>query len=76
MIPTIWLPVVTYMAMTANAAYGPAVSVPCFVAGIGFWTFLEYAFHRFLFHIDGMSLLAPVGYGSRYAVVRKAVRMG
>jgi hypothetical protein len=54
------------------------VSVPCFVAGIGFWTFLEYAFHRFLFHIDGMlcPCKPPPATARRYAVVRRAVRMG
>ncbi|CAI9115328.1 OLC1v1016205C1 [Oldenlandia corymbosa var. corymbosa] len=53
MIPMIWLPVVCWF-VTSSVNMGlesPALLAATVVAGIGFWTFLEYSIHRFIFHI-------------------------
>eukprot|EP01134_Creolimax_fragrantissima_P004721 CFRG4721T1 len=51
-VPLIWVPVSIYMYSIALPYWGHAAMIPLFVAGIGTWTFFEYSFHRFLFHVD------------------------
>ena len=51
-VPIVWLPVSYWMYTKARDAHGVSYGVSMFVGGIGFWTFLEYTLHRFLFHMD------------------------
>ncbi|PHH60960.1 hypothetical protein CDD81_1017 [Ophiocordyceps australis] len=52
-VPTIWVPCVTYGLYMANLGLGAVpVTAAYFVFGVFFWTFVEYCMHRFLFHLD------------------------
>ena len=66
-IPMMWLPIAAAFFhlsatqykeffYTGNATLsnmeGYAAAFGCFVFGVVFWTFIEYLFHRFLFHMD------------------------
>ncbi|KAJ3366270.1 fatty acid alpha-hydroxylase [Allomyces javanicus] len=55
-VPIVWLPVVAYLAYEASKVYAPDMIASLFVAGLIMWSFFEYTFHRFLFHIE---LLLP-----------------
>ncbi|KAI9151044.1 fatty acid alpha-hydroxylase [Blastocladiella emersonii ATCC 22665] len=56
LVPLCWLPVVAYLAYDAHVFGG--MTFPSLAAhyafGLGMWTFFEYTFHRFLFHIDAL----------------------
>ncbi|KAL1963604.1 hypothetical protein VTN77DRAFT_8049 [Rasamsonia byssochlamydoides] len=53
MIPIIWLPPVTYATIMAAAGLNNIVAAAAYwIFGLFFWTLVEYALHRFLFHID------------------------
>lgn len=51
-IPLVWLPLVAYWLSVAATMFNWPVLTFCFAAGLVHWTFLEYAVHRFLFHVD------------------------
>ncbi|XVE89456.1 hypothetical protein DITRI_Ditri19aG0202800 [Diplodiscus trichospermus] len=55
-VPTIWLPVACWcISMSTRIGYTlPQISVMV-IFGMFVWTFLEYCFHRFLFHIETKS---------------------
>lgn len=51
--PLVWLPVAALQLSLASAATGAAGAATlafAFALGLFFWSFLEYTFHRFLFH--------------------------
>ncbi|CAH9097746.1 unnamed protein product [Cuscuta europaea] len=50
-IPTIWLPVVWWLASTSvNRGLSAPQLVATLLVGLAVWTLLEYSLHRFLFH--------------------------
>ena len=51
-IPTVWLPWVTYGTWTAAKGLSPVESVSFFGLGLAIWTLVEYIMHRCLFHLD------------------------
>ncbi|KAL4399179.1 fatty acid alpha-hydroxylase [Malassezia pachydermatis] len=66
-IPMLWLPIAavfffksvmqfqaqfTEGGWAASSALAYSSTLACYVFGVAFWTFLEYLFHRFLFHMD------------------------
>lgn len=53
-IPAFWLPIVQKLGGEATYVFSPAKFVVLYSLGILMWTFLEYMFHRFLFHIDSL----------------------
>ncbi|CAG8574590.1 15119_t:CDS:2 [Acaulospora morrowiae] len=53
-IPIIWIPVVYYHASMASENLGLNTISVLFVIGIWIWTLLEYALHRFVFHVDNL----------------------
>jgi 4-hydroxysphinganine ceramide fatty acyl 2-hydroxylase len=53
MIPTIWLPPVTYGAFLAHQKLGTVTTGSYFALGFFLWSLVEYGLHRFLFHLDG-----------------------
>ncbi|KAL2155550.1 hypothetical protein VTH82DRAFT_292 [Thermothelomyces myriococcoides] len=53
LIPTIWLPAISYGLYLANEGFrNPLEQAPYFAFGLFMWTLIEYLMHRFLFHID------------------------
>ena len=55
-VPTIWLPVAFWsISMSINMGHTLPQIAFLVVFGSFVWTFLEYCFHRFLFHIDTKS---------------------
>ncbi|RYY33615.1 hypothetical protein EON62_04070, partial [archaeon] len=54
MIPLVWLPVIAYMWQDFLAApYWSATNgAAVLLGGLVLWTFVEYAIHRFVFHLD------------------------
>jgi 4-hydroxysphinganine ceramide fatty acyl 2-hydroxylase len=52
-IPTIWLPVVSFTLYACTYKYSIVNSFILFFFGVFHWTILEYFIHRFLFHIEG-----------------------
>lgn len=66
-IPMLWLPIAAaflhvsamqFRELFANSALqsieGYAAALACWAFGVLFWTFIEYLFHRFLFHMDSL----------------------
>ena len=62
-VPLIWLPITFAMiyksffgqlAAGTSTGIAAATTLTCFLAGNVLWTILEYSFHRFLFHVDGL----------------------
>lgn len=52
-IPTLWLPPVLYGTFLARQALNSTSEAAAyFCGGLALWTLLEYALHRFLFHLD------------------------
>lgn len=51
-VPAVWLPCIAAGAFVSQQHIGLVPWVQCFVAGLCIWTFVEYALHRFLFHVD------------------------
>ncbi|KAI7868770.1 hypothetical protein BDF14DRAFT_1982104 [Spinellus fusiger] len=54
-IPMIWIPFVLYQlwcSLCCGSDTDTEKTVFSYIAGVVAWTFLEYALHRFLFHID------------------------
>ncbi|KAJ3362064.1 fatty acid alpha-hydroxylase [Allomyces javanicus] len=51
-VPLTWTPVVAYLAWSAAQVFPLETVVSMFLAGLVMWSFFEYTFHRFLFHID------------------------
>ncbi|CAG8956463.1 hypothetical protein HYFRA_00003848 [Hymenoscyphus fraxineus] len=52
-IPTIWLPAITYGTYTARAGCTSAFQEASYwFFGLFLWTLVEYVLHRFLFHLD------------------------
>lgn len=52
-VPSIWVPAVIYVTFVASQGLSPFATAGYWVFGVCFWTLIEYAMHRFLFHIDG-----------------------
>ncbi|KAF4982363.1 hypothetical protein FZEAL_1997 [Fusarium zealandicum] len=53
LIPTIWLPCIAYGLYRASQGYDSQLyTAAWWVLGVFFWTIIEYALHRFLFHLD------------------------
>lgn len=53
LVPMIWLPAVSYGLYVANKGFGsPLTTGLWWVGGVGLWTLIEYAMHRFFFHLD------------------------
>ncbi|EPE03799.1 inositolphosphorylceramide-b c-26 hydroxylase [Ophiostoma piceae UAMH 11346] len=54
LVPTLWVPSVSYGLYIANLGFvSTAHQVAYFGFGLFLWTLIEYALHRFLFHLDG-----------------------
>lgn len=51
-VPTIWLPPITYGTVLGFMGLGPMIAPLYWVFGLFFWTLIEYCLHRFLFHLD------------------------
>lgn len=51
-IPTVWLPWLTYGTWTAAKGLSPVASGLFFALGLAIWTLIEYIMHRCLFHLD------------------------
>jgi len=60
-VPLIWAPITAWflvksytgqIADGSSTAQATGTTLACFLFGNLFWTFIEYAMHRFLFHID------------------------
>ncbi|KAI9350509.1 hypothetical protein DFJ73DRAFT_832438 [Zopfochytrium polystomum] len=52
-IPTVYIPICTYLCYLSLSAGSGAVEVASsFTVGIFIWTLIEYTLHRFLFHVD------------------------
>ena len=52
-VPTIWLPCVAYGTKVASQGLSGTATTGYWFLGAFLWTLIEYAMHRFLFHIDG-----------------------
>ncbi|ORZ37056.1 hypothetical protein BCR44DRAFT_40860, partial [Catenaria anguillulae PL171] len=52
LVPLTWLPVVAYLAWDSTHAMSWATWSWHFAIGLVIWSFFEYTFHRFLFHVD------------------------
>lgn len=53
-VPIVWLPYAAYLAYVGSQHFflsAPVVAATV-LAGIGFWTLVEYTLHRFMFHLD------------------------
>jgi 4-hydroxysphinganine ceramide fatty acyl 2-hydroxylase len=55
-VPTIWLPFVTFQLWRSLNAVNSSAETTAqgFIIGILFWTLFEYTLHRFLFHLDDL----------------------
>ncbi|KAJ1978709.1 fatty acid alpha-hydroxylase [Dimargaris verticillata] len=54
-IPTIWLPLMAWYASAGYAIVQDLLVVGLYMAfGLGLWTLIEYALHRFVFHIEAL----------------------
>lgn len=51
-IPMIWGPVITYMFYCCLSEWSTQAFAVFFTAGLFLWTFLEYLFHCYLFHME------------------------
>jgi len=51
-VPLVWLPVSFYCLSVGLAFINPLVVAAFYLTGLMIWTFCEYIFHRFLFHLD------------------------
>lgn len=51
-VPIVWLPCIAAGATVSAQHIGAFNWAICFAAGLFIWTFVEYALHRFLFHVD------------------------
>lgn len=51
-VPLVWVPVVGYLLSESVHAFGATNAATLFAIGLVVWTFCEYTFHRFLFHVD------------------------
>lgn len=52
-VPLVWVPPVVYGTMYGAAGLNnPVAAAGYYILGLCVWTLLEYALHRFLFHID------------------------
>mmetsp|Transcript_15378 Transcript_15378/g.36498 ORF Transcript_15378/g.36498 Transcript_15378/m.36498 type:complete len:348 (-) Transcript_15378:420-1463(-) len=52
-VPTVWVPVVLgVLAYTASLPIAAGAMALYYLAGLLFWSFLEYSLHRWLFHLD------------------------
>ncbi|BFZ56204.1 fatty acid alpha-hydroxylase [Savitreella phatthalungensis] len=51
-IPIVWLPCIAFGTYTAWSHIGTLATLQCFPLGLAIWTLVEYAMHRFLFHVD------------------------
>jgi 4-hydroxysphinganine ceramide fatty acyl 2-hydroxylase len=49
----LWVPVAAYFFWVGAEVYSPHASAFLFAIGVFAWTLLEYAIHRFVFHLDG-----------------------
>lgn len=52
-IPLVWLPVSALWGYLAMGVYSPVALAVLFAIGLVHWTLVEYAVHRFIFHLDG-----------------------
>ncbi|VUC31905.1 unnamed protein product [Clonostachys rosea] len=52
MIPLTWIPCVAYGTYVASQGLHPLALFLYFGFGFGLWSLIEYALHRFLFHLD------------------------
>lgn len=52
LVPAIWLPVNYHLLKMGFSGLPLEHAIPLYIFGVGFWTLLEYALHRFLFHLD------------------------
>lgn len=52
-VPTVWLPPVAYGTYLASQVLKPQQLAAYWAFGLFLWTLVEYALHRFLFHLDG-----------------------
>lgn len=52
-VPIVWIPVAAYSTFMCYQGFNQDIltTLIFFVSGVIFWTFLEYALHRFLFHL-------------------------
>jgi cytochrome b involved in lipid metabolism len=53
-IPLFWAPFISYTTYQATLTLSESTVVLCFAGGLFLWTFIEYALHRFLFHMDDL----------------------
>jgi 4-hydroxysphinganine ceramide fatty acyl 2-hydroxylase len=51
-VPSVWIPVIMWLASVALQVMSPLALLGYFSCGLVVWSFFEYTFHRFLFHID------------------------
>lgn len=51
-VPMVWLPVFAYVFTIGFINQSKIIALSFFVLGLFLWTFIEYALHRFLFHLD------------------------
>lgn len=51
-VPMVWLPANFYIFYVGLVNQNPIVALSFWVLGLFTWTFIEYALHRFLFHLD------------------------
>lgn len=51
-IPTFWLPIITFLLLRHGARVPLASIAPLFVCGLCYWSIVEYTLHRFVFHMD------------------------
>ncbi|KAH8913323.1 Inositolphosphorylceramide-B hydroxylase, partial [Atractiella rhizophila] len=62
-VPMFWLPIVAYLfqlsmkqqveaGVSGNLSAAFNITLYCFFVGVFLWTVIEYAVHRFLFHVD------------------------
>jgi 4-hydroxysphinganine ceramide fatty acyl 2-hydroxylase len=58
-VPMMWIPPVVFGTWYVSQTLGAAQTIPYWIFGLGFWTIIEYAMHRFLFHIDEYVFLSP-----------------
>lgn len=57
-IPRTWIPICILMCFKGFTHLPVEIVLSLFVAGVAWWTLLEYIFHRFLFHVDVAKILA------------------